>query len=174
MRPPKHNSTKPHCFFNTARIRPWKPAAPMCRRKHRTPSDLISLHCARAATGVATETRISLPTTPYLTRWTSRSRPAATEPGLEPTVSGDLRPLCHPGGLRVFLRGCPKLLLTAQKEDSWSCVYKESQRQNWSNISTPTSRHFVNMGPEHSSPHPHRREQTVWNWFWLVLSNGIL
>lgn len=30
----------------------------------------------------------------------------------------------------VFVRGCPKLLLTAQKEDSWSCVYKESQSRS--------------------------------------------
>ena len=30
-----------------------KPAAPMCWRKHRTPGDRVSVHCARPATGVA-------------------------------------------------------------------------------------------------------------------------
>ena len=30
-----------------------KPVAPMCRRKHRTPGDLVSMQCARPATGVA-------------------------------------------------------------------------------------------------------------------------
>ncbi|XP_064879539.1 upstream stimulatory factor 1-like isoform X4 [Oncorhynchus nerka] len=29
-----------------------KPAAPMCRRKHRTPGDRVSVHCSRPATGV--------------------------------------------------------------------------------------------------------------------------
>ena len=57
---------------------------------------------------VRDETRISLQTKPYLTRatlgqlcvapWTSWSRPAATEPGLEPRVSGGPRPLRHPRG----------------------------------------------------------------------------
>jgi hypothetical protein len=31
----------------------WKPATPMCRRKHRTPGDRVSLHYAQPATGVA-------------------------------------------------------------------------------------------------------------------------
>jgi hypothetical protein len=30
-----------------------KPAAPMCRRKHRAPGDCDSMHCARPATGFA-------------------------------------------------------------------------------------------------------------------------
>ena len=57
---------------------------------------------------VRDETRISLPAKSSLTRttlgqlcvgpWTSRSRPAATEPGLEPRVSGGPRPLRHPRG----------------------------------------------------------------------------
>ena len=66
---------------------------------------------------VRDETRISLPAKPSLTRttlgqlcvapWTSRSRSAATEPGLEPRVSGGTamqcpRPLRHPGGPYLF------------------------------------------------------------------------
>ena len=65
---------------------------------------------------VRDETRRSLPAKPSITRttlgqlcvapWTSRSQPAATEPGLKPRVSGGtasaamqcLRPLRHPGG----------------------------------------------------------------------------
>jgi hypothetical protein len=64
---------------------------------------------------VRDETRISLPAKPSLTRttlgqlcvapWAIRSRPAATEPGLEPGVSGGTatRPLRHPGGPHLDL-----------------------------------------------------------------------
>uniref|UniRef100_A0A4W5MZ02 Dachsous cadherin-related 1a n=1 Tax=Hucho hucho TaxID=62062 RepID=A0A4W5MZ02_9TELE len=43
VRPPEHDP----------RLLARKPAAPMCRRKHRAPGDRVSVHCARPATGVA-------------------------------------------------------------------------------------------------------------------------
>jgi hypothetical protein len=65
-----------------------KPATPMCRGKHRTPGDRVSMHCSHPATGVASARwdKNILPAKP------SRNpddagpivRPAATEPGLEP------------------------------------------------------------------------------------------
>jgi hypothetical protein len=88
-----------------------KPAAPMCRRKHRTPGDRISMHCARPNTGVASVRWDK--DIPALTRtilgqlcaapWVSRSRTAATEPGLTPRISSGaamqcFRPLRQSGG----------------------------------------------------------------------------
>ena len=118
MRPPKHNPTKQRCFFNTAHIQPGSQPHQCVR------GNTVHLATWLACTApgppqeslVRDETRISLLAKPSLPRpplgqlcvapWTSRSWPAATEPGHEPTVSGGKvstamqcpRPLCHPGG----------------------------------------------------------------------------
>jgi hypothetical protein len=54
------NTTQPSRTAQLTR----KPAAPMCQRKHHTPGDRVSVHCARPATGVAS------------VRWDKTSLPA--------------------------------------------------------------------------------------------------
>jgi hypothetical protein len=99
VHPPKHDPTKLHCFL-----------APMCRRKHHTPGDCVSMHCTRPATGVAGAQWDK--DIPPLTRttlgqlcaapWVFRSWPAGFEPrisnGTDSTVMQCLRPLRHSGG----------------------------------------------------------------------------
>ena len=47
------NTTQPSSTASWHNTRlTWKPATPMCRRKHRTPGDCVSVHCARPNTGV--------------------------------------------------------------------------------------------------------------------------
>jgi hypothetical protein len=92
------NTTQPSrtTSWHTARLN-RKPAAPMCWRKHRTTGDQSQRACAWPTTGVATvrwdKDIPVIPNSP-LTRTTlgqlcaaslvSRSRPAATQPGIEP------------------------------------------------------------------------------------------
>jgi hypothetical protein len=87
----------------------------MCWRKHGTPVDRVSVHCAQPTTGVAsarwdknipagqTQTMLGqLCTAP----WVSQSQSAVTEPGLKPgflvaqiaLVMQCVRPLRHLGG----------------------------------------------------------------------------
>ena len=65
-----------------------KPAAPMCRRKHRTPGDRVSMHCSHPATGVASarwdKNILAAKPSPNPDDAGPIVRPAATEPGLEP------------------------------------------------------------------------------------------
>jgi hypothetical protein len=75
-----------------------KPAAPMCRRKHCTPGNRVSLHAPGPAHHRSLQSAIGQGhpgrPNPPLTRmtlgqlcvasWVSRSRPAATQPGIEP------------------------------------------------------------------------------------------
>ena len=118
MYPPKHNPTKLHCFLTQYASRP---DASRANVSEGTPCAWPPW-LARTTPGppreslVVDEPRISLPATPSLPRTTqgqlcvaprsSRSRPASTEPGQEPRVSGGTasavmqcpRPLRHPGG----------------------------------------------------------------------------
>ena len=97
-----------------------KPAAPICRRKHRTPGDRVCVHCAPQESLVCDETRISVPAklspnpgdTGQIVRC-NMGLPAATEPGLEHRISSGtastavqcLRPLRPSGG--HFQVNCP-------------------------------------------------------------------
>ena len=114
MRPPIHNPTKPHCFLTQRASNP-EASRTDDRRKHcalvgislshRAPATPVAgrAQCAVTRSPVRDETRISLPAKPSLTLttlgqlcvtpWTP---PAATEPGLEPRVSGGTAPPGRP------------------------------------------------------------------------------
>ena len=114
MRPPKHNPTKPLCFLTQYPFYPearrtnvseetpytWRP----CQRALR-PACHRSCYCVM---GQGHPCRPNPPLTRTMleqlcaTPWVSRSRPPATEPGLEPRISSGtamqcLRPLRHSG-----------------------------------------------------------------------------
>ena len=112
MRPPKHNPTQ--LLLNTARIQPGSTV-------HLATWSACTAPGPPQESLVRNETRISVLAKPSLARMTigqlciaplaSRSRLAATEPGLEPRVSGDtastamqcLGPLRHPRAPRVAI-----------------------------------------------------------------------
>ena len=100
MCPPKHNPTKPPCFLTQGAS---NPAASHTNVSEETPCTWRPwLACTAPGPPqeslVCDETRISLPAKPSLTRTmlgqlcvaprTSRARPAVTEPGRKPRVSG--------------------------------------------------------------------------------------
>ena len=97
-----------------------KPAAPMCQRKHRKPSDLVSVHCAQPATGVASA-RLDkdIPAGPagQTLHSPDDAVPIMRRPMSLPVAAGcgrawawtqslwwhSLRPLRHPGGRDTFI-----------------------------------------------------------------------
>ena len=90
-------------LLNTARIQPGSQPHQCVGGNTVHLATLVSVHRAWPATGVAGETRISLPAKPSLTRTTLgqlcvaprtfRSRLVTTEPGREPRVSDGTAPL---------------------------------------------------------------------------------
>ena len=120
MRPPKHDPTKPHCFLTQC---PLNPEASRTIVSEEAPGDRVSMHAPGPPQDSLERDGKSRPNLPLhwtmlgqlcAAPWIYRSRPAATEPGLEPgsvvaqlaTVMQCFRPLRHLGG-PYSLEGVP-------------------------------------------------------------------